>query len=83
MSAVRTKLESDVTLPSRSKLTIDDMVSLLRFTLNSSFFTHNDTIYKQVYGCAMGSPVSPVIAKLYMEEIKTLTITNTANPPKV
>ena len=30
----------------------------------------------------MGSPVSPVIANLYMEEIEERAITNTANPPK-
>ena len=30
----------------------------------------------------MGSPVSPVIANLYMEEIEEHAITNTANPPK-
>ena len=32
-----TKLESDVTLPSRTKLTIDDVISLLRFALTNSF----------------------------------------------
>ena len=80
---IRTKLETDVTLTSRTKLTIDDIISLLRFTLSNSFFTHNNTIYKQVHhGCAMGSPVSPVIANLYMEEIEERVITNTANPPK-
>ena len=30
----------------------------------------------------MGSPVSPVIANLYMEEIEERAIINTANPPK-
>ncbi len=36
-----------------------------------------------MHGCAMGSPVSPVIANLYMEEIEERAIANTANPPKV
>ena len=58
------------------------MISLLRFTLTDSFFTYNNTNYKQVHGCAMGSPVSPVIANLYMEEIEECAVTNTANPPK-
>ena len=79
---IRTKLETDVTLTSGTKLTIDNIISLLRFTLTNSLFTYNNTIYKQVHGCAMGSPVSPVIANLYMEEIEVRAVTNTANPPK-
>ena len=79
---IHTKLETDVTLTSRTKLTIDSIISLLCFTLTNSFFTHNSTIYKQVHGCAMGKPVSPLIANLYMEEIEECAITNTANPPK-
>ena len=79
---IRTKRETDVTLPSRTKLTIDDIISLLRFTLTNSFFTHNNTIYKEVHGCAMGSPVGPVIANLYMEEIEERAINNSSNPPK-
>ena len=55
---IRTKLESDVTLPSRTKPTIDDIISQsVRFTLHNSFFTYNSTTYKQAHGCAMGSPV--------------------------
>ena len=74
--------ESDVTLPSRTTLTIDDIISLLRFTHSNSFFTYNSTTYRQFHGCAMGSPVSPVIANLYMEEIEERAITNTTYPPK-
>ena len=79
---IRTKLELDVTLPSRTILMMDDIISLLRFMLSNSFFTHNSTTYKQVHGCAMGSPISPVIANLYMEDIKERAITNTTYPPK-
>ena len=78
---IRTKLETDITLPSRTNLTIDDIISLLDFTLSNSFFTYKNTTYKQIHGCAMGSPVSPVIANLYMEEIEERAIANTANPP--
>ena len=41
---LRIKLESDVTLPSRTKLTIDDVISLLRFALTSiASLTCNNT----------------------------------------
>ena len=32
------------------------------------------SIYKQVHGCAMGSPVSPIVANLCMEVIEELAI---------
>ena len=41
-----------------------------------------DTIYKQIHGCAMGSPVSPVVANLCMEEIEKTAINATPDSPK-
>ena len=79
---IRTKLESDDTLHLRTKLTVDDILSLLHFTLSNSYFTYNDTTYKQIHGCAMGSPVSPIVANLYMEEIEDLAIRLTQTPKK-
>ena len=55
---IRKKLEQDATLPSRTNLDIDDITKLLQFTLSNNYFMFNDRIYKQVHGCAMGSPVS-------------------------
>ena len=57
------KLEDDSSLHSRTKLDIED-ISLLNFVLSNNYFVYNDTIYKQIHGFAMGSPVSPVVANL-------------------
>lgn len=43
----------------------------------------NSIIYKQVHGCAMGSPVSPVVANLCMEEVEESAISNSSAPPKI
>ena len=61
---IKIKLEQDASLPSRTNLDIDDIISLLQFTLSNNYFMFNDRIYKQVHGCTMGSPVSPVVANL-------------------
>ena len=43
----------------------------------------NDRIYKQVHGCAMGSPVSRVVANLCMEEIEESAISISSIRPKI
>ena len=43
----------------------------------------NDKVYKQIHGCAMGSPVSPVVANLCMEDIEESAIIALTVPPKV
>ena len=80
---IRKKLKEDTTLHLGTNLTIDEMISLLDFTLSNNYFVYNDSIYKQVHGCAMGSPVSPVVANLCMEIIEESAITASATPPKV
>ena len=52
---IRKKLEDDSSLHSRNNLDIEDIISLLNFVLSNNFFVYNDTIYKQIHGCAMGS----------------------------
>ena len=79
---IRNKLKQDNTLRQRSKLSIDDIIKLLRFTLSNSYFTFNNETYKQIHGCAMGSPVSPIVANLCMEEIEELAFCQTDTPPK-
>ena len=47
----------------RTNLDIEDKISVLNFVLSNNYFVYNDTIYKQIHTCAMGSPVSPVVWK--------------------
>ena len=79
---IRKKLEDDYSLHSRSNLDVDDIICLLDFVLSNNYFIYNDDIYKQIHGCAMGSPVSPVIANLCMEEIKEVGIVS-CNPANI
>ena len=67
---IRNKLEGDDKLHSRTNLITDDVIYLLEFVLLNSFFVYNNCFYKQIHGCAMGSPVSPVVANLCVEVIE-------------
>ena len=79
---IRKKLENDLSLHSRTRLDIDDIVSLLNFVLSNSYFVYKDKIYKQIHGCAMGSSVNPVVANICMEEIEDSAINATPVPPR-
>ena len=80
---IRNKLNNDSTLQSRTSLTTDDIISLLDFTLSNNYFVCNNCIYKQVHGCAMGSPVSPIVANLCMEVVEELAINTSTVAPRV
>ena len=80
---IRKKLDEDTTLHSRTKLNTDEIISLLEFTLSNNYFMFNDSVYKQIHGCAMGSSVSPVVANLFMEVIEESAIAASTTPPKV
>ena len=77
------KLLKDDTLSSRTSLNSDEIISLLHFVLSNNYFICDDKIYKQIHGCAMGSPVSPVVANLCMEAIEEVAINTSEIQPKI
>ena len=79
---IRNRLLKVKTLQQRTQLSIDDIIALLRFTLSNSYFNYNNKTYRQVHGCAMGSPVSPIVANLCLEVIEELALAQAAIPPK-
>ena len=54
---------------------LQDLTDLLSFCFNTTKFVFEGTYYKQVFGTAMGSPVSAVIANLVMEDIEHRALT--------
>ena len=74
LEVIKTKLESDKTLKRRTNLTVTDILDLLGFVLTTTYFKFNGNLYKQKFGTAMGSPVSPIVANLYMEHLEQKAI---------
>lgn len=48
----------------------NEFILAAKLCLNSTYFQYNDKIYKQIFGTAMGSPLSAVIANLVMEDLE-------------
>ena len=49
--------------------------------LSSTYFTFQGEFYKQKKGAAMGSPISPVVANLYMEQFESRALDTAPTPP--
>ena len=70
VQAALRKLEADPCLANRTTLTPTQIADLLDFVLRSTYFQYDGLIYEQQEGAVMGSPVSAVIANLYMEDFE-------------
>nr|XP_054761192.1 uncharacterized protein LOC129267568 [Lytechinus pictus] len=77
----RERLTADNQLASRTSLTPEEISSLLEFVLKSTYFLYNGKFYEQTEGAAMGSPVSAVIANMYMEAFENTALNDC--PPKL
>ena len=51
-------------------LPTEEIMDLLNLCLTSTFFQYNGKLYKQLYGTAMGSPVSVVVAEIVMQNVE-------------
>ena len=61
----------------------DWIADLLAVCLRSTYFLYNEKVYKQNEGAAMGSPVSAVVANLYMEFFEGLALASAPLRPRV
>ena len=78
---IRQRLEEDSELNQRTSLSIDDIISLLEFCITSTYFSFQGKFYDQVEGAAMGSPLSPIVANIYMETFEVEAIRSAPSPP--
>ena len=62
--------------------TNDEIATLVKLCLRSTFFLFQDIIYEQVDGVAMGLPLSPIIGNLYMEHFEEIVLTSFPLKPR-
>ena len=83
LNIIKDLLEKDEKLNDRTVLSVQNIMELLGFCLNNMYFSFQNKFYEQVEGVAMGSPVSPIVANLYMEHFEGKALASAANPPWV
>ena len=81
LNIINDLLEKDHTLEERIVLAVSDIILLLEFCLKNTYFSFQGQFYEQVEGAAMGSPVSPIVANLYMESLEQKALSTAPHPP--
>ena len=77
------RLNGDQTLEERTSIPVAQVIHLTELCLRSTFFQFENHFYEQTDGAAMGSPLSPIIANLFMEYIEEKAITSAPFKPNM
>ena len=74
LRVVKAKLDTDETLHERTSIPSAHLIELVGLFLGSTCFKFQGKFYEQSDGATMGSPLSPVIANIYMEHLEETTL---------
>ena len=58
-------------IETNTSLSKTEFIKAVNLVLNSTFFTFNNVVYKQTFGVPMGSPLSPIVADLVLQDLET------------
>ena len=77
------RLEALDNLEEITSRSVEDICKGLQICLNATNLTFRGKHYKQIFGTAMGSPVSTVVANLVMEDVEKRALSTFHSPPKI
>ena len=80
INIIKETLAKDTELHKRTSMTINKITTLLEFCLTSTNFVFQGQYYQEVEGAAMRSPLSPIVANIFMEKFEKDAL-NTAPTP--
>ena len=83
ISIIKKHLEEDKELNQRTARSVNKISCLLKFCLITTYSTFQRKIYEQVKGAAMGSPLIPIVANLFMEDLETKALATAPSTPKI
>ena len=80
LKIIKDLLEKEPNLKDRTVIGVNDIILLLEFCLKNTYFSFQSQFLEQVEGAAMGSPVSPIVANLYMEYLEQKALSTAPHP---
>ena len=82
LNIIKDLLDKDTTLKERTVMEVGDIILLLEFCLKNTYFSFQGQFYEQIEGAAMGSPVNPIVANLYMEYLEQKALSSAPHPSR-
>jgi predicted GIY-YIG superfamily endonuclease len=66
----------------KKRVFLDSFCNIIEGCLDCNYFSYEGTLYKQTEGLAMGSPLSPLVANFFMEDLEEEAIKTATLKPK-
>ena len=83
LDIIKERLANDQDLHKRTTMSVNQIIKLLEFCLNSTSFVYQGQFYQQIPGPAMGSPLSPIVANIFMEKFEEEALATAPHPTQV
>ena len=83
LERTRELLEKDDKLGERTSHTVDNIMEMITVCVTNTYFQFGSDFYKQKKGMAMGSPLSPVLCNIFMEQLEEKAISSFKTKPLV
>ena len=82
LAVVQNKLAADPLLEECTCIPIDNLMEMLTFCVETTYFKMGSNIYQEE-GLAMGSPLSPVLAIIYIDYFEEMALGSTSLKPSM
>ena len=83
LKIIKKLMEEDTCLHQRTTMPVKHIYCLLEFCLTNTYFSFQDKLYEEKEGAAMGSPISPIVANIFMEDFEIRALVTSPCTPKI
>ena len=80
LDIIKERLANDQDLHKRTTMSVNQIINLLEFCLNSTSFVYQGQFYQQIEGAAMSSPLSPIVANIFMQKFEEEALATAPHP---